>query len=77
TLRFTAGDGPLNRRDEFLYTLFVPDRAHEVLPSFDQPDIRARYRLELTVPTGWEAVANGDEIDRVPTEGGTTYRFAP
>src|SRR5205814_4316563 len=26
---FDAGDAPLNRNDEYLYTIFVPARAHE------------------------------------------------
>ncbi len=50
---FTAGDTPLNRNDEFLYTIFVPARAHETLPVFDQPDLKARWMLSLDVPTGW------------------------
>ena len=56
---FTAGDGALNRRDDFLYTLFVPDRARVALPLFDQPNLKARFRLRLEVPSGWRAVANG------------------
>ena len=31
-LRFLAGDGPLNRRDDHLYTIFVPARAREAFP---------------------------------------------
>lgn len=54
-----AGDEALNRSDEFLYTLFVPDRAHFSLPVFDQPNLKARVTWELTVPEGWVAVANG------------------
>ena len=61
---FVAGDESLNRTDEFLYTLFVPARAHLAFPSFDQPNLKARYTLALTVPAGWEAVANGAERDR-------------
>ncbi len=56
---FTAGDGSLNRQDDFLYTLFVPDRARVALPLFDQPNLKARFRLRLEVPSGWRAVANG------------------
>ncbi len=56
---FVAGDAALNRNDEFLYTLFVPARARLVFPCFDQPDLKARYRLKLSVPDGWQAVANG------------------
>ncbi len=56
---FLAGDGSLNRHDEYLYTLFVPDRARVALPVFDQPDLKATWSLELEVPSGWKAVANG------------------
>ena len=56
---FTAGDDALNRNDEFLYTLFVPARARLTFPCFDQPDLKARYRLTLSVPEGWQAIANG------------------
>ncbi len=58
-LDFTAGDGSLNRQDDFLYALFVPDRARVALPLFDQPNLKARFRLRLDVPSGWRAVANG------------------
>jgi aminopeptidase N len=61
---FLAGDESLNRSDELLYTLFVPARAHLAFPSFDQPNLKARYTLSLTVPAGWEAVANGAERER-------------
>ena len=61
---FTAGDGSLNRQDDFLYTLFVPDRARVALPLFDQPNLKARFRLQLDVPAGWRAVANGSLASR-------------
>jgi aminopeptidase N len=56
---FIAGDDALNRNDEFLYTLFVPARARLTFPCFDQPDLKARYTLRLSVPDGWQALANG------------------
>jgi len=66
---FTAGDEALNRNDDFLYTLFVPDRAHFSLPLFDQPDLKGRFSLELEIPGGWEALANGAEVERERREG--------
>jgi aminopeptidase N len=51
----------LNRNPDFMYTLFVPARAHLAFPCFDQPDLKARFALELNVPAGWEAVSNGAE----------------
>ena len=79
-VEFEAGDDALNRNDDFLYTLFVPARAHFSLPLFDQPNLKARFSLTLDVPDGWVAVANGSVIDEVGAapgaDGGTTYRFA-
>jgi aminopeptidase N len=73
---FTAGDEALNRNDDFLYTLFVPARARLMFPCFDQPDLKARYTLSLTVPDGWQAVANGPEVQRTSSAGGVTTTFA-
>jgi aminopeptidase N len=61
TCRFDVGDAPLNRHDEFFYTLLVPARAHEAFPCFDQPSLKARWTLELEVPHGWVAFSNGAE----------------
>jgi len=73
TVHFTAGDESLNRNRDFLYTLFVPDRARFALPVFDQPDLKARVTLTLTVPEGWVAVGNGAEA--TGATGARTYRF--
>jgi aminopeptidase N len=72
TLSFDAGDGPLNRNDEFLYAILVPARAHEALPCFDQPDLKAVWSLSLDVPNEWEALANGSEVSRDSREGRRT-----
>jgi aminopeptidase N len=55
---FTAGDEPLNRNDDYLYTLFVPARASLAMPCFDQPDLKARWTLTLETPHDWTAVSN-------------------
>ena len=60
-INFRAGDASLNRNPDFMYTLFVPARAHLAFPCFDQPNLKARFSLELTVPEEWQAVANGAE----------------
>ena len=79
---FEAGDEALNRNTDFLYTLFVPDRAHFSLPLFDQPNLKARFSLTLDVPDGWVAAANGGVTDETAVsaapgaDGETTYRFA-
>ena len=74
---FTAGDQSLNRSDDYLYTLLVPDRARTVFPVFDQPDLKATFALSLTTPAAWQAVANGPLRDSLRTGSSKTYRFAP
>ena len=59
TFKFIAGNSALNRRDGYLYTLFVPDRARTMFPCFDQPNLKANYSLTLTIPEKWNAMANG------------------
>ncbi len=61
---FVAGNESLNRNDDYLYTLFVPARASLAMPCFDQPDLKARWRLSLEVPPDWVAVSNGRETGR-------------
>jgi len=55
---FNAGESSLNRKEQYLYTLFVPDRARTAFPVFDQPNLKARYRLMLDLPASWKALAN-------------------
>ena len=86
-IRFTAGNQSLNRNDEFLYTLLVPDRARTVFPCFEQPNLKAAFTLQLEVPTKWEAVSNTSiaseniingkkHITFLPTEPLSTYLFS-
>ena len=75
-IEFVAGDDPLNRNAEFLYTLFVPARAQRAFPCFDQPDLKARYTLSLEVPAGWKAVSNGSVVTTESSAGRTRIRFA-
>ena len=84
---FTAGEQSLNRNDEYLYTLLVPDRARTLFPCFEQPNLKAEFSLQLIVPEAWEAVSN-TEVETVsvdngrkdvlfkPTEPLSTYLFS-
>lgn len=45
-------------KSEYIYTLFVPSDAHMIFPCFDQPDLKARFTLEVTAPADWKVVAN-------------------
>ena len=86
-IRFVAGNRSLNRNDEYLYTLLVPDRARTVFPCFEQPNLKAQFTLKLEVPATWKAVSNtyvetetieGDRkvVQFAPTEPLSTYLFS-
>ncbi|MEM1135063.1 MAG: M1 family aminopeptidase [Bacteroidota bacterium] len=74
-ISFEAGNSALNRNDEYLYTLFVPDRASTAFPCFDQPDIKGKYKLSLKIPENWEAVANGRMLEKRFWDGKHLYVF--
>ncbi|WP_214228418.1 M1 family aminopeptidase [Pedobacter sp. B4-66] len=74
-INFEAGEAALNRNNDYLYSLFVPDRARTVFPCFDQPDLKATYSLTLKVPNDWKAMANGILKDSVITGDRKTYHF--
>jgi aminopeptidase N len=74
TMDFETGVAPASRpiiryqdRDdgsEYIYTLFVPMDASLAFPCFDQPDLKARFTLDITAPRDWVIVSNtshGDE----------------
>ncbi|HWL85798.1 MAG TPA: M1 family aminopeptidase, partial [Polyangiaceae bacterium] len=73
---FVAGDAPLNRNDDFMYTLFVPARASLAMPCFDQPNLKATWRLALDIPSEWIAVSNGAEEARTAAGDHTHFSFA-
>ena len=66
---FDAGEKSLNRNDEFLYTLLVPDRASTLFPCFDQPDIKANYNLRITAPKDWKVLCGAFEESSIETDG--------
>jgi aminopeptidase N len=82
TLIAAAGAPIIRFHDEtdgrdYLYTLLVPSDAHALFPCFDQPDLKARLTLSLTVPSQWTAIANGKTIsERVGAAASSTFRFA-
>lgn len=58
-ITFIAGDAALNRNNEYVYSLSVPDRARTIFPCFDQPNLKAKFLLTLTVPKNWQVLSNG------------------
>ena len=65
-LEFYAKDKALNRNNDYMYTLFVPDMARSVFPCFDQPDLRAVFMTSLKAPRGWKTMTS-ENICQLPT----------
>lgn len=76
-IAFTAGNDALNRNSDYMYALFVPERARTAFPCFDQPDLKAVFAVTLTIPKDWQALSNGplQKITTVNEE--TTWTFGP
>lgn len=73
----TAGDGFHHFVDpedgeEYMYSQCEPYDSHRIFPNFDQPDIKATYRLTVTAPSHWRVVANSPEESATPTDDGRT-----
>ncbi|QKW06480.1 aminopeptidase N [Streptomyces sp. NA04227] len=69
----------------YLYTQYEPADARRVFANFEQPDLKAPYRFEVTAPEGWKVWSNGTgeliegELDAPATRGGggrAVWRFA-
>jgi aminopeptidase N len=48
---------------EYIYTLFVPMDADMAFPCFDQPDLKAKFTLEVSAPLDWTVISNTPEIE--------------
>lgn len=43
---------------QYIYSLFVPMDASQAFPCFDQPDLKARFNLDVTAPANWTVISN-------------------
>jgi aminopeptidase N len=46
----------------YIYTLFVPMDADMAFPCFDQPDLKAKFKLEVFTPENWTVISNTPEM---------------
>ncbi len=77
SIEFQAGETSLNRNPEYLYTLFVPDRARTAFPLFDQPNLKANYTLSLELPQNWTAISNAPLESKTKKDSTTVWSFEP
>ncbi|WP_338676686.1 aminopeptidase N [Streptomyces sp. SCSIO 30461] len=55
----------------YLYTQYEPADARRVFANFEQPDLKAPYRFEVTAPEDWTVWSN----EAVASRDGGTWRF--
>src|SRR5258708_5876051 len=76
TANIAAAEKAITRFDdrddgsEYIYTLFVPMDASMAFPCFDQPDLKARFRLEVSAPVGWTVISNTPVVNAFGEVGG-------
>ena len=61
----------------YLYTDFEPYDQNRLFPSFDQPDLKARYTTQVTVPADWQVIANVREATISDSGNDKTWSFPP
>lgn len=69
----------IDREDgsEYIYSLFVPSDASTAFPCFDQPDLKARFQLNVTTPIEWQVITNTSKRMFTQLPGmGLSYKFS-
>ncbi len=62
----------------YLYSQFEAYDAHRMYACFDQPDLKAQFRLQVRAPQAWTCVSNSSVEDRTDLGDGThAWSFAP
>ncbi len=60
----------------YLYSQFETFEAHRVYACFDQPDLKAAFRLQVRAPRDWVVVSNGAALEQPPAGEPGTWTFA-
>lgn len=61
---------------EYLFTDFEPYHAHHLFPCFDQPDLKATYKVTVNAPSEWKVISNDLIQDSQSDKGRVTTTFA-
>ncbi|BBM01640.1 aminopeptidase N [Microbulbifer sp. GL-2] len=60
----------------YMYTDFEPYDANRLFPHFDQPNLKARYTLDVTAPKNW-IVISAERENRIEEKGELNHWFFP
>ena len=64
--------------ETYLYTQFESADARRMYACFEQPDLKATFRLTVTAPDHWQVISNAPTPDPVPAgKGAATWSFEP
>ncbi|MEV0336497.1 aminopeptidase N [Nocardia sp. NPDC050717] len=77
-----SGEGLHRFRDPvdgetYLYTQYEPADARRVFACFEQPDMKAPFTFQVTVPTGWEVLSNRPVASASGDGDQRTVEFSP
>lgn len=65
---------PIDKRI-YLYTHFEPYDANQLFPGFDQPDLKATYRLTVSAPKDWNVITSVREQNVAEQNGQKLWQF--
>jgi aminopeptidase N len=62
----------------YTYTKFEPAYARTVYANFEQPDLKASFRISVVVPSHWNVISNEPLDEQAPAgDGSAAWRFLP
>jgi aminopeptidase N len=59
----------------YIYSDFEPFDANHLFPSFDQPDLKASYKLKVKAPQNWHVISSKRESSKVRKGAYKTWTF--
>jgi aminopeptidase N len=59
----------------YLYSDFEPYHAHQMFPCFDQPDLKATFKVTAEAPSDWQVISNTLQNEISPVDGKKRWVF--
>ena len=64
-------------KETYLYTQFESYNANQMFPCFDQPDLKAKYTLEVLAPSKWKVISSTLPLKSEPRTNNKIYHTFP
>jgi aminopeptidase N len=62
---------------EYIFSDLEPFECHKIFPCFDQPDLKAEFRLKVRAPWEWEVASNSPLLSREDLKDRRLHIFQP